>query len=283
MTDIPGGDPQLYYNDRRSHYTNIALGKANSTAHPDWDPDQGFTVNRPQIVDVYAYYASLALGKPNLFLWAGLGHMAGGAVVGGLDSDPGFIPQNIMVNIGRDIFHDLAWQHEAYLDAPSDTIVMLADLHDQFNTYPAYDPDGTHKFVAGTPKESYKAAWEKITSGDTATTASGNLDLLANEQWSIVQPQYDYLRTFWFSGLPRSFTNSIHPYHRAFIVKEPSGDILNAPDRWDWITHAQGMWDSWVACGDAERTRLLQLAFDQICGGDFGVPGRPDLLPSGGP
>ena len=275
-------DPQVLYTDRRSHYTNVALEKANSASHPSWDPDQGFAVNRPQIVDVYGYYAALALGQPDLFLWAGLGHMAGGAVIGGLDSDPGFIPQNVMVNIGKDIFYDLAWMHEANLDAP-DMIVNLADLHDQFNTYPSYDSAGTHTFVSGTPQCSYKSAWEKIASGDPDNVASGNMDLLQNEQFSLIQPQYDYLSTFWFSGLPTPFTNAIHPYHRAFIVEEPDGNILQAASRWDWITHPQGMWENWVACGADERNRLLQLPFGQICGGDFGVPGRPDLLPPGGP
>lgn len=270
-------DPQMLYTDRRSHYTNIALQKAHSSSHPDWDPDKGFAVNRPQIVDVYAYYAALALGQPDLFLWAGLGHMAGGAVVGGLDIDPGFIPQNIMVNIGKDIFYDLAWQHEAYLDAPG-MIVELASLHDQFNTYPSYANE-VHIFVSGTPQCSYEAAWKKIVSGDANSVASGNQDLLENEQWSIVQPQYNYLRTLPNSGLPTPFTNNIHPYHRPFLVDEPTGNILDVTSRWDWITRPQGMWENWVACGPDERARLLQLPFDQICSGNFGIPGCPDLLP----
>jgi hypothetical protein len=208
--------------------------------------------------------------------------MAGGAVVGGLDSDPGFAEQTALVNIGRDIFFDLAWQHEAFLETP-DEIVALAELHDQFNQYPSYAADGTVTYAAGSPKQSYKAAWEKIVSGDPAQVADGNRDLLANEQWSIVQPGYDFFRTTAFSGLPTPFTNNVHPYHRAFIVEKPQGDILAAEDRWDWITRGQGMWDQWVAAGADERNRLVQVEFDRICRGDFGEPGRPDLLPPGGP
>jgi hypothetical protein len=111
----------------------------------------------------------------------------------------------------------------------------------------------------------------------------GNRQLLENEQWSIVQPQYDCLKTFLFSGLPTPFTNNVHPYHRAFIVDEPTANILTASDRWDWITRTLGMYERWVAIGADEQARLLRLDFDRICGGDFGVPGRPDLLPPGGP
>src|SRR5437899_7369269 len=218
----PPDDPQIQYDDRKSHYTNVALGKANSAAHPDWDPDAGFALNRPRIVDVYAYYADLAPTDPDLFLWAGLGHMAGGAVVGGLDADPGFIMQSVMVRIRRDIFFDLAWQHEVFLDSP-DTIVELAALHDQFNSYPQYDANGVVSYQPGNPHTSYQQAWQKIISGDPDQIASGNRDLLENEQWSIVQPQYDFLKTIFGSGLPTPFTNEIHRYHRAFIVEEPSG------------------------------------------------------------
>jgi hypothetical protein len=272
-------EPEMLWSDRKSHYTNVALQRANSGAHPNWDPDTGFGANRAQIVDVYNYYRDLAQQLPDQFLWAGLGRMAGGAVVGGLDADPGFAEGSVMVRIGRDIFFDLAWMHECYLDAP-DTIATLAGLHDQFNTYASYSNDGTVTYIAGAPRTSYRTAWEKIIGGDPA---AGNLDLLANEQWSLVEPQYAFFRTFKFAGLPRCFTEAIHPYHRAFLIEEPTGDVLVAADRWDWITRPQGMWEQWVACGSAERSRLVALDLSQTARGDFGEPGRPDLLPLGGP
>jgi hypothetical protein len=201
--------------------------------------------------------------------------------VGGLDSGHDILAlsdESILVRIGRDIFFDLAWQHEAFLEAP-DQIVGLADLHDQFNTYAHYADDGTVSYRPGTPKRSYKAAWEKLVSADPNQVSDGNLDLLANEQWSVIQPHYD----FYHSGLPTPFTNAVHPYHRDFITEEPQGNVLVAQDRWDWITKHDGMWDHWVAAGSDERSRLVQLEFDRISRGDFGTPGRPDLLPPGGP
>jgi hypothetical protein len=271
-------DLELRYSDRKSHYTNVALAKAHDSAHPDWIPEAGFAANRARIVDVYAYYRDLYLIAPMEFLWAGLSRMAGGAVVGGLDTDPGFIEQTIMVRIGRGIFFDLAWLHEAFLDHPTEAI-NLGHLHDRFNQYTVYVA-GTPKFVDAFPARSYGAAWNKITTG---MIAEGNRDLLENEQWSIIQPHYDFLGTFIFSGLPSPFTNNIHPYHRAFLVELPAGDILIAEDRWEWVTLPNGMFQRWSDIGVGERTRLTSLHFDDICRGLFGRPGRPDLLPPGGP
>lgn len=181
----PKPDPQLHYTDRKSFYTNIALGKAHDNAHPEWLPEAGYAANRPRSVDVYAYYRDLHLAQPEQILWAGLGHLAGGAVIGGLDSDPGLISQPIMVRIGRDIFFDLAWLHEAFLDR-ADTVVELAGRHDQFNTYPTYDALGVPGHAPGVPARSYKAAWEEIVSGNPQKVSESNHDLLESEQRSII-------------------------------------------------------------------------------------------------
>jgi hypothetical protein len=283
----PADDPQVWYTDRSSHYTNVALGKVNNGQLADWNPQNGWAANRDWVIGVYGYYAGLALAQPDLFLWAGLGRMAGGAVVGGMDSNP-VLPEAPFISIGRDIFYDLVWQHEAYLDAP-DTIVKLADLHDQYGQFPQYASDGTETFAHVAPATSYGDAWRKITSGDPAQIAAGNRDLLMNEQATIVQPGYDYLLTVTGSGLVSPFTDAIHPYHRDFLIDFPQGNILKYADRWAWIALADGMFDHWAAAGtdaahpDNERTRLLQLPFDSLLKRNFGVPGRPDLLPPGEP
>jgi Putative peptidoglycan binding domain len=271
-------DLQLHYSDRHSFYSNRALARARDADHPDWLPELGWLANRARVVDVYGYYRDLYLAAPSEFLWAGLGRMAGGAVVGGLDVDPGVIDQATMVRIGRDIFFDLAWLHEAYLDHPSEAM-KLGHLHDRFNEYTSY-ASGVPTFLPGFPTRSYGAAWSKITTGQVA---AGNLDLLENEQKSIIPPHYDFLRTFVGSGLPTPFTNNIHPYHRAFIVEVPTGDILNTADRWRWITRTDGMYQRWDDIGAAERTRLVNLSMDDLANGRFGLAGRPDLLPPGGP
>ena len=68
----------------RQYYTSAAYINAFGTYDEDaWDPDQGFAANRGRIVQLYDYYRITYLKRPELFLWAGLGRMAGGAVVGG--------------------------------------------------------------------------------------------------------------------------------------------------------------------------------------------------------
>lgn len=56
-------DLELWWSDRKSHYTNIALEPSNASAHPDWDPSTGFAANPDMIVDVYGYYRGLALDR----------------------------------------------------------------------------------------------------------------------------------------------------------------------------------------------------------------------------
>ena len=67
------------------------------------------------------------------------------------------------------------------------------------------------------------------------------------------------------------------------LVANAQGDVRFAQDRWNWITMPAGMLEHWVAAGEAERTRLATLPFDALLRRDFGIPGRPDLLPPGSP
>jgi putative peptidoglycan binding protein len=266
---------QLHYSDRFSFYSNRALAKARDRDHGDWDPALGWTHNRPRVRDLYGYYRDLFLIAPNEFLWAGLGRMAGGAVVGGLDLGAGSVEQTIFVRIGRDIFFDLAWLHEAYLDHWSEA-VKLGHLHDRFNEYTAY-ANGVPTFIPGFPARSYGAAWNKITTG---RVVEGCRDLLENEQKSVIQPHYDVLPA---GFQPRPFANEIHPYHRAFIRDFPSGNLLGFADRWRWITLTNGMFQRWGDIGAQERIRLASLQLDELIAGRFGPTGRPELLPPGGP
>jgi hypothetical protein len=65
------------------------------------------------------------LRQQGQFLWAGLGRIAGGAVVSGPDLvvqvGETFLTKTV-VQIGKAIFHDLAWLREAFLDDAQNAI-----------------------------------------------------------------------------------------------------------------------------------------------------------------
>lgn len=287
----PTPAPTVDYGGLRAFYTDRAFLKAFPAGRPAWRPEDGFDANRATLLQVYGYYRDLHLQQPDRFLWAGLGRMAGGAVMGGLQN-PGLGDQStttrVMLRIGKEIFLDLAWIHEAFLDDPAQA-VRLAALHDQNVTSADYtngEPPGT---INRGHAESYGTALAHIESGDPARIAQGNNMLLANEQWTIIQPHYDYLLST-LNGLDEillmrasAFAENIHPYHRAFILAFPQSNILQGADRWSWITEAGGMTEKWVAMGSAERNRLIAIDMDRLTRQDFGVPGRSDLLFPGSP
>jgi uncharacterized protein YukE len=76
----------------------------------------------------------------------------------------------------REIFDDLAWQHEAFVlgGAP-----LLREIGSRYpNELPARDVD----------------AWEDIGSGDPERVKTGNTDLLMREQERVIQDDYDAMR-----------------------------------------------------------------------------------------
>jgi hypothetical protein len=258
--------------DRPFYLSQAYVNAFGTFDEPDWDPEKGFAANRPRIIQLYDYYQTIYLKRPDQFLWAGLGRMAGGAVVGGLDLvvalGETFLTKT-MVRIGKAIFHDLAWLHEAFLEDAEHAISLAAD---QDNSSPA--------------RRSYADALRDIASGERDRIASGNRGLLENEQFTIIQPLYDAIAASSEAIVfrrTRAFTNKIHPYHRDFLVRFPTGDVIRADDRWAWITEDDGMWAKWVIMEDVapgERTRLVSLTFSDILAQRFD-PIVPALMPPG--
>jgi hypothetical protein len=288
--DQPPSADEIYVANR-AKFHNLALRKTFGEQVPPWDPDKGFEENRQTITSVYNYYLSTFLLRPETFLWAGLGRMAGGAVVNGLQNlslvaGRGHL-EKTLVRIGKEIFFDLAWQHEAYLEEPA-LAIKLGYLHDERVKFARYDGNQTPTYRHAGPLESYGRAWADLDSGDPLGAIKGNLALLANEQWSIIQPHYDFLNSdnpglgeTWLFERSGAFADSIHPYHRAFLYVVPEGAVGVAVDRWRWINEPDGMYDKWARLGAAERVRLASLSFDDLINRRFGIPGRPELLPPG--
>jgi hypothetical protein len=240
-------------------FTDAALERAFGDSPPSWDPADGYRANRETVVRCYDYYRSLYQADPERFLWAGLARMVGGSVVHGLDvmvdgkgyipglPDPSFVP-NRMVELGKTIFFELAWQHELVLGDPSGGAAFFA----------TYD-------VAKQATNPYSDIWSKIVEpASEGDIAEGNLLLLMNEQYDLVQPAYDAITSarsdlaFGFSYL----ATAVHHYHRSFLETVPDGDATLAEDRWTWIAGPGGMWETWLAIPQAERDRLVGLDLD---------------------
>jgi hypothetical protein len=271
----PNDDPteDSSYTRLRDFWTVSAV--SHSVGNRDaWDPLAGFGANKDRIIQLYDYYRDLFNSNEPAFLWAGLGRMAGGAVLGGLrfllsvSPDPSFTTDT-MVLIGKQIFLDLAWQHELF-NSNSQQAITAAQRHDA--RFPA--------------KSSYAAAWTAMASGDPGQIAGGNQMLLSNEQFSIIQPLYDAIKNEPSAAgafaSTRAFTSNVHPYHLDFETAMPGGDVTNADDRWTWITQPGGMWDKWVIMPAEERHRLVNLSIEDIIAQRWGTTIQ-SLLPPGSP
>lgn len=233
-----------------------------------WDPGRGLKANDGIVQAVYAYYQHLWDGNHDL-QWAGMAKLAGATVYGGMQDlyVLSQLPRDQLVQLAtrghplaqlalaigtsevtyfedtflqmqKDIFMDLGWQHTAYAHGGQDAIDAL-------------HRDG---FLTG---DNY-LAWQDISSGDPSRIATGNMLLLRREQHDVIQPTYDQLRSRgWIEG--RLFTdflseNAQSPVPGGRPFKEVVGthvDILHAgpltvgwetadvtrfPDRWKWIT-----------------------------------------------
>jgi hypothetical protein len=84
MADDEAGDAGMP-RDRGACLSQAYVNAFGTYDEPDWDPQQGFVANRERLIKVYDYYRDTYLKRPDQFLWAGLGRMAGGAVISGLD------------------------------------------------------------------------------------------------------------------------------------------------------------------------------------------------------
>ena len=261
-------------------YVNRSYDNAFGDRGEDWSPELGFGANRARVIKLYDYYRDVFNRSPEVLLWAGLGRMAGAEVVAGLDylaSTEGNIGpiQNELVSTAKAIFDDLAWLHEAWLDDPQGAVDLARDYDAQRSA-----------------QKSYADALIAWNTGDAGQIVAGNKILLEIEQFSVVQPHYDLLDRALTIGLTRTAAENVHPYHRSFLESFPTTvtkDVVVAADRWEWINLEGGMWEKWTLGSPAgmdgtERSRLVNLSFDQLLRRDFAVPAELlSLLPPGAP
>ena len=239
----------------RQKFLDIAYQRAGIRAG-EWQPDVGFRANKDILNRLSLYYQAVYFERPEQFLWAGLARLTGGQVLFGMGNavkiarDPCVLTQEI-VAVAKDIFENLAWQHELFLCDPAQLILECKQL------------DNLHLH-----SHSYADCWQNILVGDKEKIALGNKMLLENEQRNTIQPHYESIRMNRYANRYFRFTRlvmrNIHPYHRRFIFEFPLGDVTYFNDRWRWISHPKGMWATWVSLKQQERDRLVALSNEDV-------------------
>jgi hypothetical protein len=194
-----------------------------------WDPSLGYATSRPLLMQLQDYYANLYLADPERLLWAGFAKIAGALTIGGLDLYVNEVGDDWLawriVLAAKDTFHDIAWQHEAFLDG-TDAVLRLARERDQNKPM---------------PPQPYAPAWLQIASEDGRAIEAGNRTLFENEQASIVQPSY-------MKSL--AWVASDH----VMIDNDPKAGLVEI----------RGLWSRWVSTPTDRRTNLVNLATDTV-------------------
>jgi hypothetical protein len=236
-------------NFKRLAYKNAGIEVEN------WQPQLGFKANVTILDKLYYYYQSLYFQCPERFLWVGLARLTGGQVLYGMNNlvkitkDPCVLTQEIMW-VAKDIFDNLAWQHEMY----------LADKNLLFEVCKMLDKTHNHT-------HSYYHCWQLMEKG-TLSIFDSNKRILENEQHNTIQHHYNFIKTDAYSkrffGFTRFVMRNIHPHHSRFIFDVPFGDVTVFKYRWQWITHPKGMWPTWVALPQKERDRLVGLSNEDV-------------------
>ncbi|MBB5874074.1 hypothetical protein F4553_007508 [Allocatelliglobosispora scoriae] len=283
---IPFPGPDATPEELQAYWLAIAADRAGIDMSV-WDPALGATVLKDTVTDVYTYYGKLFLENPNL-QWAGMANMVGPSLSAGFfDIEmfrdlaakfaglPGVPPgmdllanaseaelkfyETTFLQMEKDVFTDMAMQHEAYLGAGMPGIQQLGD--------------------AGLIDAQTVQAWEKIDlgtrTGDQDLVMQGNEELLHREQWTVLDRNYQLMydhsptgpaftyamtaigepsipgahgfgeyRPFEFTqetpGPDRiPFTPWDNPLQGSVTVTTPfpDGNLANFNDRWDYITH----------------------------------------------
>jgi hypothetical protein len=170
--------------------------------------------------------------------------------------DPCVMTQEI-VAIAKEIYLNLAWQHEMYVDDPK-ALIALCRVTDK----------------AHRPVHPFADCWALINSGKRDSIALGNRMLLENEQHDTVQPHYERIRQdaysrpyFW---LTRFAMRNIHPFHRRFVFDQGVCDVTEFRHRWRWIGRPGGMWDRWARAAHGQRMHLVGLSNAEVVGHNWG-------------
>jgi hypothetical protein len=205
--DGPAGPNANEALDAEGYFNRICLTQRLDCAN--WDPERGLSCNDANVVGSLDYYGDLWRDHPEL-QWAGMARLALGTIYGGmqdlhvlrkLNRDarervlrqafpgmPGFLLDALagaseaeleyfedkLVNMQKQVFREMAWQHEAYVSGGIEEMRRL----DRAGELPSGLID----------------AWEDIASGDPERIQRGNEDLLYYEQRVVIADDYDEMK-----------------------------------------------------------------------------------------
>jgi hypothetical protein len=182
-----------------------------------------------------------------------------------------------LMKMGRDIFIDLAWQHEAYL-AGGLTEILRLNQPTVFDRAPELQKDCIN-------------AWTNI-DGDSAGALRGNCALFQREQLQTIPPGYKDLHALLGVPTVMSFlAHSPHPWGKSFfdywqmtgVTAPPWGgdpktalpqgqnvvtavfshDVTEDGDRWSWMQN--NVYPTWMSVSDDKRKTMVGLSLEDLC------------------
>jgi hypothetical protein len=186
-----------------------------------------------------------------------------------------------LMKMGRDIFMDLAWQHEAYLAGGLSEILRL----DQPNVF---DQDSELQ-------KNCVQAWKDI-DGDSTGALRGNCALFQREQLHTIPPGYKALHALLGVPTVMSFlASSPHPWGKSFfdywemkgVTVPPWGgdpktalpqdqsyfgarfshDVTEDGDRWSWMQNS--VYPTWMSVSDDQRKTVVGMSLEDLCARRF--------------
>lgn len=215
----------------------------------NYQASNGFMNNRTNIQAVYSFYQKMFTERPTQFYWTGLAKLAGAPVYAGL-SDAEYLRRGLITSgfldvidgfdIAADILSSKAAQFQTNLIGMN--IAVYSDLSWQFEAYRKIGLSALEEVNAGDPNAFDIGSWRTIDQGiqqnNVTNIQTGNQLLLQREQQRILAQGYIDLGNLFpvtTSVMSILAQNPVLGGPR-FSLLEPSGNIANFSDRWDWIT-----------------------------------------------
>lgn len=178
-------------------------------------------------------------------VWRGLNDgQCYGSILPGQAQNLAFEIERQLVSMNRQIFMDLAWQHEAYLSGGIKEINEARQRGElsirNWNAWQLID--------------------KGITDGNRDLVSQGNKLLLKREQQIILAEGYRALAALNMGKIMGAMATSPIPFGDSFNTVVPGGSLCDFDDRWRWIS--QELFPRWASMSAETRSRLSGLSLD---------------------